>query len=57
MANSKDALGHNDTYLDANRKILSQEMLMCNMEAKILINRNYDRCQFKRNRSNVKIKG
>ena len=36
-ANSKDALGHKYTYLDASRKILSQEMLMCNMEAKIFI--------------------
>ena len=33
MANSKDGLGHKDKYLDTSRKILSQEMLMCNMKA------------------------
>ena len=33
MANSKDGQGHKDKYLDTSRKILSQEMLMCNMKA------------------------
>ena len=36
MANSKDGLGHKDIYLDTSRKILSQEMLMCNMKALIV---------------------
>ena len=35
MANSKDGQGHKDKYLDPSRKILSQEMLMCNMKANI----------------------
>ena len=33
MANSEDGRGHKDKYLDTSRKILSQEMLMCNMKA------------------------
>ena len=37
MANSKDGLGHKDKYLDTSRKILSQEMFMCNMKALIFI--------------------
>ena len=28
MANSKDGQGHNEKYLDTNKKISSQEMLM-----------------------------
>ena len=36
LANSKDGQGHKD-YLDTSRKILSQEMLMCNMKAQIFI--------------------
>ena len=35
MANSKDGQGHKNKYLDTGRKILSQEMLMCNMKALI----------------------
>ena len=35
MANSKDGQGHKDKYLDT--KILSQEMLMCNMKDLIFI--------------------
>ena len=35
MANSKDGQGHKDKYLDTSRKILSPEMLMCNMKALI----------------------
>ena len=37
MANSKDDQCHKDKYLDTSRKISSQEMLMCNMKALILI--------------------
>ena len=37
MANSKHGQGHKDKYIDASRKILSQEMLMCNMTALIFI--------------------
>ena len=33
MANSKDGHGHNYKYLDTSRKILLQEMLMCNITA------------------------
>ena len=33
MANSKDGQGYKDKYVDTSRKILSQEMLMCNMKA------------------------
>ena len=33
MANSKYGQGHKDKYLDSSRKILSREMLMCNMKA------------------------
>ena len=32
-ANSKDGQDHKDKYLDTSSKILSQEMLMCNMKA------------------------
>ena len=35
--NSEDGQGHKDKYLDTSRKILSQEMLMCNMKALIFI--------------------
>ena len=31
MANSKDGQDHKDKYSDTDRKILSQEMIMCNM--------------------------
>ena len=37
MTNSKDGQGHKDKYLDTSRKILSQEMLMCNMKVLIFI--------------------
>ena len=37
MAKTKDGQGHKDKYLDFSRKILSQEMLMCNMKALIFI--------------------
>ena len=37
MANSKYVEGHKDKYLDTSRKILSREMLMCNMKAQIVM--------------------
>ena len=37
MAKSTDGQGHKDKYLDTSRKILSQEMFMCNMKALIFI--------------------
>ena len=33
MANSNEGQDHKDKYFDTSRKILSQEMIMCNMEA------------------------
>ena len=33
MANSNEGQDHKDKYFDISRKILSQEMTMCNMEA------------------------
>ena len=33
MANSKDGQGHKDKYLDTSKKILSQQILICNMKA------------------------
>ena len=45
MANSKDGQGHKDK--NTSRKILSQEMLMCNMNALILLFRSNDKCQLK----------
>ena len=33
MANSNEGQDHKDKYFDTSRKILSQEMAMCNMEA------------------------
>ena len=35
MDNSKDGQDHKDKYFDTSRKILSQEMTMCNMKALI----------------------
>ena len=32
MANSIDGQDHKDKYFDTNKKILSKEMTMCNME-------------------------
>ena len=41
MANSNEGQDHKDKYFDTSRKILSQEMTMCNMEAtKDLITRD-----------------
>ena len=34
MADSKYGQGHMDKFIDTNRKILSQEMFMCNMNSK-----------------------
>ena len=33
MANSNEGHDHKDKYFDTSRKILSQEMTVCNMEA------------------------
>ena len=33
MANSNESQDHKDKHFDTSRKILSQEMIMCNMEA------------------------
>ena len=33
MANYNEGQDHNDKYFDTSRKILSEEMTMCNMEA------------------------
>ena len=57
MANSKDGLGHKDKYLDTSRKILSQEMLMCNMKALALtVQKLLARLKFSKNGSNSKVK-
>ena len=37
MVNSNDDQDHKDIYFDTSRKILTQEMTMCNMEALISI--------------------
>ena len=37
MSNSKEGQDHMDKYFDTSRKILSQEMTICNMEALIFI--------------------
>ena len=37
MANSKDGQDHKDKCLDTSRKILSQEMFMCNMKILIFV--------------------
>ena len=36
MAYSKDGKGHKDKYFDTSRKILSIQMLICNMKAQCL---------------------
>ena len=42
MANSNEGQDHKDKYFDTSRKILGQEMTMCNME----VFRSYDQCNF-----------
>ena len=37
MANSNDVRDHKDKYFDTSRKILSQEMIMCNLKALIFL--------------------
>ena len=37
MANSNDAQDHKDKYFNTSRMTLSQKMIICNMEALILI--------------------
>ena len=57
MANSKDDQGHKDKYFDTSRKILSQEMLMCNMKALALtVQKLLSRLKFSKNGSNSKVK-
>ena len=57
MANSKDGQGHKDKYFDTSRKILSQEMLMCNMKALALtVQKLLSRLKFSKNGSNSKVK-
>ena len=52
MANSNEGQDHKDNYFDTSRNILSQEMIMYNMEAfSILSLRSYDF-----NWLNVKVK-
>ena len=47
MANSKDGRDDKDKYFDTSRKILSQEMTMCNMEVLIFqFFKSYDQCQY-----------
>ena len=60
MANSKDGQGHKDRYLDTSGKILSQEMLRCNMKSLALtVQKLLARLKFSKNGSNsrVKVKG
>ena len=54
MANSKDDQDQKGKYLETSRKILSQEMIMCNMKA--LIFRSNDQCQFFLTIGHVKVK-
>ena len=37
MVNSKDGHGHKDKYIDTASQILSQEILMCKLKARIFI--------------------
>ena len=37
MTNSKDGQDQKDKYFDTRRKIVSQEMTICNIEAQIFI--------------------
>ena len=47
MANSNQGQDHKDKYFDTSRKILSQEMTICNMEALVsYLLKNYDQCHF-----------
>ena len=55
MANSNEGQDHKDKYFDTSRKILSQEMTMCNMEALVsypyklwpmsIFKKKLDKCQ------------
>ena len=37
MANSNEGQDHKDNYFDTSRKIMSQEVTMCNMEAVVFL--------------------
>ena len=57
MTNSNDGQGHKDKYLETSRKILSQEMLMCNKKALALtVQKLLARLKFSKNGSNSKVK-
>ena len=61
MAYSKDGPDHKNIYFDISRKILSQEMIMCNIHvkyqsSKILFKIYYQCKSFQNNRSNTKLK-
>ena len=46
MANSNEGQDHKDKYFDTHRKILSQEKIMCKMEALVsYFLRSYDQCK------------
>ena len=58
MSNSKDGQGHKDKYLDTSKKILSQEILMCNMKSLALtVQKLLARLKFSKNGSNSKVTG
>ena len=60
MANSNEGQDHKDKYFDNSRKILSQEMTMCNMEAvvaypkEVMTNVNFFKKLFKCQSQNIK---
>ena len=59
MANSNEGQDHKDKYFDTHRKILSQEKIMCKMEALVsYFLRSYDQCKtfFFKYWSNIKVK-
>ena len=57
MANSKDCQDHKDKYLDTSSKILSQEMLMCNMKfLRLTVQKLLARLKMSKNGSNSKVK-
>ena len=57
MANSNEGQDHKDKYFDTSRKILSQEMTMCNMEALVSYPKEVmTNVNFFKNWSNAKVK-
>ena len=52
ITNFKDGHIHKNKYLDTSRKVLSQEILMCNTKALIfIIKKSWPMLMFKQNRS------